>query len=79
MLISCSSEHVFTFRDILFSVYRYATPSSYLQDDLDALNSLLDQINSSLNSKAFSSDKIIRFQVSLLCSNIKMFISQLSS
>ena len=54
-------------------------PSSYLQDDLDALNSLLDQINSSLNSKAFSSDKIIRFQVSLLCSNIKMFISQLSS
>lgn len=79
MLINCSAEHIFTFRSILFSVYRYATPDLYIQADLETLNSLLDQINFALNSEAFSSDKIIKFQISLLCNNIKTLISQLSS
>lgn len=77
MLTRCSAEHIFTFRNILISVYLHSGPDSYSNSDCETFISILAQINYALKKEIFSSDKIIRFQIGLLCDDIKKYISLL--
>lgn len=78
MLFSASAKQMEDFRDILFAVYRYASKSDFIEDDVKAMKEMLELVHEKLNSQNHDIDKIQIKQLDWLCSNLKTFISQMS-
>lgn len=77
MLFHASSKQIDDFRGILFSVYRYATKTDFIEADLKTMEELLTLIEERIESHSYDIDKIQLKQLNWLCDNLKTFISQM--
>ena len=77
MLFKATSKQISDFRNILFSVYRYAGKGTFLETDVAAMKEMLKLIEIKLDSKDYDLDKIQLMQIDCLYKNLRQFISQM--
>ncbi len=78
MLFKCTAHQIFDFRDILFSVYRYSHTGEFIDDDVECMKRMKQKIEAKLLQDSTMKDRIAKYQIRLLLSNLETFISQLS-
>ena len=78
MLFHASSKQIEDFRGVLFVVYRYAGKADFIEADANTMKEILELVEEKLNSQNYDIDRIQIKQFKWLCSNLRMFISQMS-
>lgn len=78
MLFHASAKQIDDFRGTLFAVYRYACKTDFIEADVKAMKEIITLVQEKLNSQDYDLDKIQVRQMNWLCSNLKIFISQMS-
>ena len=78
MLMNCDASQLHDFRGILWAVYRHATKGSFIENDIETMQQLLEKILEKQGNDALPADRIVRHQFKFLISNLKLFINQLS-
>lgn len=78
MLTHCDASQLDNFRGILWAVYRHASKGSFIENDTEALQQLLEKILEKKRNDELPKDKIVRYQFKLLTGNLEHFINRLS-
>lgn len=78
MLMHCDASQLHDFRGILWAVYRHATKGSFIENDIEVMQHLLEKILEKKENDELPADRIVRHQFKFLIDNLNHFIEQLS-
>lgn len=78
MLMHCDASQLHDFRGILWAVYRHATKGSFIENDIETMQQLLEKILEKQENDELPADRIVRHQFKFLIDNLNHFIEQLS-
>lgn len=78
MLMHCDASQLHDFRGILWAVYRHATKGSFIENDIEVMQQLLEKILEKKENDELPADRIVRHQFKFLIDNLNHFVEQLS-